>query len=497
MHNDDTIVAISTPAGRGGIGVVRLSGTDALRVAQILLLPATASARQTSPDPGIPVGSGSGRLSLQPWRVSYAELPDESGATMDRVLVSYFQKPHSYTAEDVVEISCHGAPVVLQFLVGRCLTAGARLAEPGEFTLRAFLNGRIDLTQAEAVRDLIEAQTLYQAKVAAGQMEGGVSHRLAPVKKHLVDLISLLEAGIDFAEDDVSVLSADAIAARLMPVEEALAHLAQSFTTGKIIHRGLTLAIVGRPNVGKSSLFNCLLKQDRAIVTASPGTTRDLVAETVEIEGVPLRFVDTAGVREAFDEAEAIGVRKSYEAAADSDLALLVLDGSAELAPDDLDLLDRLSPLGKLLVVVNKRDLEPRLNREALSQEVAHLATETGTGEGSGDRSGAREAVPIVSVSALKQQGIEDLRRAILETAMPALAGNRESQFLTSVRQERLIRDSLQALDRARKSLEAGIPHEMLLLDFYAALRPLDEITGATTVEDILSNIFSTFCIGK
>ena len=340
MHTDDTIVAISTPAGRGGIGVVRLSGPDALRIAQDVLRGRTGAS-----------------LDLAPWRIRNAELADEAGAAIDRVLVSYFRKPHSYTAEDVVEISCHGSPVVLQYLVGRCLSSGARLAEPGEFTMRAYLNGRIDLTQAEAVRDLIEAQTLYQAKVAAGQVEGAVSHRLAPVKKQLVDLISLLEAGIDFAEDDVSVPAADAITARLAPVEEALARLAQSFSTGKIIHRGLTLAIVGRPNVGKSSLFNCLLNQERAIVTASPGTTRDLVTETVEIEGVPLRFVDTAGVRQAFDEAEVIGVRKSYEAAADSDLALLVLDGSEELMADDADLIGRLLPLGKLLVVFNKCDL--------------------------------------------------------------------------------------------------------------------------------------------
>ena len=475
-RSDDTIVAISTPAGRGGIGIVRLSGPDALRIAQqVLRRPA-----------GVAEEKSAAALELAPWRVVYAELPGdeeaesggeaEQSTAIDRVLATYFPKPRSYTAEDAVEVSCHGSPVVLEFLVRRCLATGARLAEPGEFTLRAFLNGRIDLTQAEAVRDLIEARTLYQARVAAQQVEGAVSRRLAPVKKQLVDLISLLEAGIDFAEDDVSVLAAAQIGWRMEPVEQSLARLAESFETGKLIQQGLTLAILGRPNVGKSSLFNCLLEQDRAIVTATPGTTRDLVSETVDLEGIPMRFVDTAGVRRAFEEAEAIGVRKSYEAAADSDLALLVLDGSEDLTAEDRDLLGRLAALGKLLPVVNKSDLPQRLDRKALA---------------------AQDSRPVCTVSALKREGIGELRRAILETTAPALAGDRESQFLTNARQEQLIRESLDALAAARRSLENGVPHEMLLLDLYNALRPLDAITGETTVEDILNNIFSTFCIGK
>ena len=498
MNNDDTIVAISTPAGRGGIGVVRLSGPDALPIArQVLRSPGTAERRtesSKSTSEAAPTASGSdGKrpLDLQSWRVRFAELPDEQGQVMDRALVTYFQKPHSYTGEDVVEISCHGSPVVLEFLVGRCLWAGARLAEPGEFTLRAFLNGRMDLTQAEAVRDLIEAQTLYQAKVAAQQMEGAVAHRIAPLKQQLVDLISLLEAGIDFAEDDVAVLPTPDIAARLAPVEQGLAQLADSFRTGKIIQQGLTLAILGRPNVGKSSLFNCLLEQDRAIVTATPGTTRDLVSETVELAGVPLRFVDTAGIRQAFDEAEAIGVRKSYEAAADSDLALLVLDGADELTHEDRDLLARLSPLGKLLVVVNKCDLPLRLSQEQWIEQVRNLASRKGK------QPESDAAIPILFVSALQRTGIEELRRAILETAVPALAGEREAQYLTNVRQERLLRESLDAFAAARRSLADAVPHEMLLLDLYNALRPLDSITGETTIEDILTHIFSTFCIGK
>jgi tRNA modification GTPase len=472
MNTDDTIVAIATPAGRGGLGVVRLSGTESARIAAQVLRPRGAHQE----------------LTLTPWRVRMAELPDKQGALIDRVLVGYFRAPHSYTGEDIVEISCHGAPVVLRFLVEQCLAAGARLAEPGEFTLRAFLSGRMDLTQAEAVRDLIDAQTLYQAQVATQQMEGAVSHWLAPLKQRLVDLIALLEAGTDFAEDDVSVPATDEIRRRLEALERGLRSLADGFRTGKIIHQGLTLAIVGRPNVGKSSLFNCMLEQDRAIVTASPGTTRDLVAETVEIGGIPLRFVDTAGVRHAFNEAESIGVRKSLEAAADSDLALLVFDGAAEFAAEDRDLLQRLYPVGKLLLVVNKCDQPLRLSQSALEAEMGRLRGETGNG---------RRSTPIRFVSALEHKGIEDLRQAILQAAAPALSGSRETQWLTNVRHERLVCEALDSLGAARRALTENLPHEMLLLDLYNALRPLDAITGQTTVEDILTQIFSTFCIGK
>src|SRR5262249_3706622 len=240
-----------------------------------------------------------------------AELIDsnDTGTTkIDEVVVTYFAKPHSYTTDDIVEISAHGSPVVLAHIVELALARGARLAEPGEFTMRAFLNGRIDLTQAEAVRDLIDSQTLYQAKVAAQQLGGALSQRLQPIKQKLVNLIATLEAGVDFAEDDVSVLSNEQIFEHMAEVRAPLEELARSFAYGKIVHEGLTLAIVGRPNVGKSSLFNCLVERERAIVTSTPGTTRDLISETVSIDGIPVRLVDTAGIRHALDEAESIGI---------------------------------------------------------------------------------------------------------------------------------------------------------------------------------------------
>src|SRR5215470_12978674 len=335
MNLDDTIVAIATPPGRGGIGVVRIAGTEALKIARSML-----------------------RLKheLAPGRAIFGDIVEPAtGERIDEAVVTFFAKPHSYTADDVVEISAHGSPVVLRHIVELATIRGARLAEPGEFTMRAFLNGRIDLTQAEAVRDLIESQTLYQAKVAAQQLEGALSHRLRPIKQKLVETIALLEAGIDFAEDDVSVLPSDQILNHIAAVRAPLQELAKSFAYGKIVHEGLTLAIVGRPNVGKSSLFNCLVERERAIVTATPGTTRDLVTETVSIGGIPVKLIDTAGIRRALDEAESIGIRKSLEALADADLVLVVLDGSQALNDEDRQLLTQASARAAI-VVENKSD---------------------------------------------------------------------------------------------------------------------------------------------
>jgi tRNA modification GTPase len=401
----------------------------------------------------------------KPWSAALADLVDESGQPVDQVVVNYFAAPRSYTAEDLVEISCHGAPVVLRFCVERACAAGARLAEPGEFTLRAFLNGRIDLPQAEAVRDLIGATTLYQARVAAQQVEGSVSKRIRPVKEQLLELIALLEAGIDFAEDDVSVAPVEEIVRRIEAIERAITALAATFEFGKLVHSGITLAIVGRPNVGKSSLFNRLLEQDRAIVTDIPGTTRDLVSEAAAIHGIPVRFVDTAGIRAGQDLVESLGIERSYQAMADADVTLVVVDLSLPVTDEDLALIDRACGQGRSIVVGNKADL-PR---------VAELDRE------------------LIAVSALTGGGIEALRDAIA----PIAAQQNESGFITSVRHMQLLRETIDALLAARQAAEVGIPHEMLLLDLYAALRPLDAITGATTADDILNRIFSTFCIGK
>lgn len=398
-----------------------------------------------------------------------ADLPDVEGHTIDRVIVTYFEAPRSYTAEDMVEISCHGSPVLLRHAVECACAAGARLAEPGEFTLRAFLNGRIDLPRAEAIRDLIEATTLYQARIAAQQMEGSVSHRLAPIKNQLLELIALLEAGIDFAEDDVSVAPPGEIQRRLVPITQGVERLAASFAYGKLVHSGITLAIVGRPNVGKSSLFNRLLEQDRAIVTEIPGTTRDLVSETASLGGIPIKFVDTAGIRAGQDLVESLGIERSYQAMVDADLTLVVLDLSQKLEQDDLALLERARSQGRFVVVGNKADL-PRV---------------------------AEPEFDLEPVSALTGDGIAELRTRIVEQVAPGGRSQQEPGFITSLRHEQLLRESLEALEAARRAVDVGIPHEMLLLDLYGALRPIDAITGATTADDILNRIFSTFCIGK
>jgi tRNA modification GTPase len=401
----------------------------------------------------------------KPWTATLADLVDDGAHKIDEVVATYFAAPRSYTAEDLVEISCHGSPVVLRFALERACFAGARLAEPGEFTLRAYLNGRIDLPQAEAVRDLIESTTLYQARVAAQQVEGSVSRRIQPSKEQLLELIALLEAGIDFAEDDISVAPTEEILRRLDPVTQALTQLVSTFDYGKLVHSGITLAIVGRPNVGKSSLFNRLLEQDRAIVTEIPGTTRDVVSEVAAIEGIPIRFVDTAGIRTGQDLVEKLGIERSYQAMADADVTLVLIDLSEPIEAGDLALIDRAQQQGRYLLVGNKSDL-PRV---------------------------AEPPQEYVAVSAVTGHGIEGLREKIV----PAATREQESGFITSLRHEQLLRESVEALQQARKAAELGIPHEMLLLDLYAALRPIDAITGATTADDILNRIFSTFCIGK
>jgi len=459
VNLDDTIVAIATPAGRGGIGVVRLSGPDARAIALPML-----------------------RLKheLEPGRAIFGELIEpspvlterSSADRIDEVVVTYFAKPHSYTTDDIIEISAHGSPIVLRHIVELALARGARLAEPGEFTMRAFLNGRIDLTQAEAVRDLIDSQTLYQAKVAAQQLEGALSRRLQPIKQKLIELIAVLEAGIDFAEDDISVIPSEEILHRIAAIRGPLEDLAATFAYGKIVHEGLTLAIVGRPNVGKSSLFNQLAERERAIVTATPGTTRDLVSETVAIGGIPVRLVDTAGIRRALDEAESIGIRKSMEAIADADLVLVVFDSSQPLTEEDTELLEQ-GAKRPAIVVDNKADLS--------SSQTSVLSCQ----------------LPRVRTSAITGEGIGKLRNEILRHIGGETGVQAETGFVTSLRHQSLIREAITALHNAQAAVGDKIPHEMILLDLYNTLRQLDEITGATATDDILNLIFSTFCIGK
>ena len=511
MNLDDTIVAIATPPGRGGVGVVRLAGPRAFEIATPMLrlkhalepghavfgeliepCGAGVPAREMPGSTEVAEGTAGIGSSVRGDTRAGTPAPQQTSHRIDEVVVTYFAKPHSYTTDDIIEISAHGSPVVLGHIIELCVAAGARLAEPGEFTMRAFLNGRIDLTQAEAVRDLIDSQTLYQAKVAAQQLEGVLSRQLQPIKHKLVDLIALLEAGIDFAEDDVSVLPGATILDHIAAVRAPLEQLSATFAYGKIVHEGLTLAIVGRPNVGKSSLFNRLVERERAIVTATPGTTRDLVSETVAIGGIPVKLVDTAGIRDALDEAESIGIRKSMEALADADLVLVVLDASQPITRDDEALVEQAAKR-PAIIVVNKSDLVVAEGQPRIAQRFsAGTSAET-------DRrvpEGRLNHTQILT-SAVTGEGIPQLREEILRHVGGEAGTQSESGFVTNIRHQGLIQDSLAALDAAKNAVAGKVPHEMLLMDLYSALRPIDAITGATTTDDILNLIFCTFCIGK
>jgi tRNA modification GTPase len=456
----DTIAAISTPPGRGGIGIVRLSGPQAASMAaQLIRL----------------------RQPLEHAHARLAEVLDENDASSDRIdeaMVTWFAAPNSFTGDELVEIAAHGSPVVLDLLLRRALALGARLANPGEFTERAFLAGKLDLTQAEAVRDLIDAQTLTQARQAASQMGGALSRRVAPTKQSLVELIALLEAGIDFAEDDLDVTPQAEIALRIAEILPPLAALEASFARGRIVHDGLTMAIVGRPNAGKSSLFNRLVERDRAIVTATPGTTRDLVTERISLEGIPLELVDTAGLREAFEEVEQLGIARSREALADAAIVLVVLDATQPLNYEERSLLAALH--GRpALVAINKSDLAGN-----------------GTGALHADQSAADELeIPAVATSALTGDGIGLLRERIVALATGGAAA--EPGLLTNLRQQQSVATARTAMEDAAHANATSIPHEMILLDLYRALWALDSLTGQTTPDDILNLIFSTFCIGK
>ena len=445
---EDTIVAVATPLGRGGLGVVRLSGPQARTIADQVLRPVPWEARRVR-------------------RVLWCD--PEDGAVLDDVLVTFFPAPHSYTAEDVVEISGHGAPVLLRALVADLCRAGARMAEPGEFTRRAFLNGRLDLTQAEAIRDLIDSQTLLQARTAAQQMHGGVARQVGPLQQALRELIARMEAGIDFADDDVAVPATAGLAAALHALVQRLDPLRTSFRHGRVLHQGLSLALVGRPNVGKSSLFNRLLASERAIVTATAGTTRDVLAETVSLDGVPIRLLDTAGIRESSEAIEREGIARAWQALGEADLVLGVFDASLPLAPEDHRLLEHLRAMPQAMLVLNKTDLPRQIEDGALPEALA--------------------------VSAVSGEGVTELRTLVRQRALPELSA--AGSWITNARQAACLDAASQHLEQGGGALAAGLPHEMVLLDLYAALRELDALSGQTTVDDILEVIFATFCVGK
>jgi tRNA modification GTPase len=451
----DTIVALATPFGRSGIGVIRLSGDGAPEIALRL-----SAGEFDTPVPRV---------------ATLAKLVEPaSGEMIDEALITYFKAPHSFTGEDVIEISCHGSPVLLRRIIDICLQLNARMAEPGEFTLRALSNERLDLSQAEAIRDLIDSNSIAMTRQAMRQLKGEFSHQLQPLKDRLLDAIVLLESALEFVEDDLPATQTKRLAADLRSISEELGKLAATFEAGKLLREGLKVALVGRPNVGKSSLFNALLGQDRAIVTEIPGTTRDHILESFTIRDIPVSLIDTAGMRETIDTVESIGVERARRAMADADIVVVVLDNSDEICVEDKEVLEATRDMNRI-IAVNKVDLE---RVEGVSEQL----------QGEGAR--------IVNISAKTGEGLEDLQEAIVEPF--STADLSDSGFLVSDARHHDL------LLRARKEILESIPlleqhtsEEMILVGLHNAIRYLGEITGETTTEDMLTRIFQTFCIGK
>lgn len=461
FSTDDTIAAVATPAGRGALGVIRISGPSALSVAQSLI----------------------GRTSLQPRHATLVRV-QQGGATAradtdgprvsDQAIATFFPHPASYTGDDVVELSLHGGPAVLQGVLSAAVEHGARLAEPGEFTLRAFLRGKLDLVQAEAVADLIDAVTPLQARAAFDQLDGTLTTAIARIESQLFDLMARLEASLDFPEEGYRFVEPAAVASAIASVRDQIGVLLAQATRGRLVREGATVALAGSPNVGKSSLFNALLNANRAIVTPIPGTTRDLLSERVEIRGMVLRLVDTAGIRESEDLVEIEGVARTRGALQTADLILIVLDASQPLAAADRHLLDPTTGPRKL-VIVNKIDL-PR----------AWSAPE------------AVETLPFVNVSARDGRGLETL----IDRMIAALSGEAlaDVPLVTNVRHADLLTRARASLTRAHDVLSASsspIPEEFLLSDLQDAAALLQEIVGRRTTDDLLRHIFTRFCIGK
>jgi tRNA modification GTPase len=458
MYSDDTIAAISTPPGRGGIGVVRLSGSASLEIAAAVFQPASNASLDA------------------PNRAQFGSITDAAtGEVVDEAILTYFKAPRSYTGEDVVELSCHGSPVILRRVLQMMTNRGARIAEPGEFTFRAFVNRRIDLAQAQAVRDVINAQTEYQARVATRQLEGAFSKRLAPLKESLIEIIVHLESSVEFVEEDISPETASALLSKLTRVIEALEEIAASFSFGRYVKEGFDLAIVGRPNVGKSSVFNRLVGQDRAIVTALPGTTRDALYESTSISGVPVRLIDTAGIRETTDMVESIGITRSRSVIADADISLLVLDASEPLTPDDAQLLEHV-PVERRIVALNKTDLPRRLEAG-----LPHFGIQP----------------EALAISAMTGGGFDLLTEEIFLRLSGDRTSERDDIMITDARQHASVERASEQLQSALDLIIQGELEEIILLRLNSALAALGEITGETLTDDILSQIFSTFCIGK
>ena len=447
----DTIIALATPLGRSGIGVIRLSGGNSLSIVRKLV-------RDENLNP-------------KPRFAALQKIYDlETSEILDETIITYFQAPQSFTGEDVIEISGHGSPIILRQIIDLCLKFDARMAEAGEFSLRALANGRMNLSQAEAIRDLIDAQSVASARQSIRQLRGELSSELQPLKDDLLDVIVVLESSLEFVEDDLPALQAHNIKEKLLKITGKIEKMASTFQAGKLLREGLKIALVGRPNVGKSSLFNALLGHERAIVTAIAGTTRDQLHERFTIKNIPISLIDTAGLRETSDTVESIGVERSKRTMADADLVVVLLDGSECLTVEDTNLFDQAKDLN-YLVAINKSDLEQsKINLDGESK-VLHISAKTG-------------------------EGLDQLENAIVE---PFSTNNMENTgfLISDARHNDLLRRSILEIETSCYLINERASEEIILIGLHNALRFLGEITGETTTEDMLTRIFSTFCIGK
>ena len=455
----DTIAAISTPPGEGAISIVRMSGEEAVSIAQ-------------------KVFSGKDLTQAKSHTINYGHIVDpKTHEEIDEVMVSLMLAPKTFTREDVVEINCHGGIVATNRILQLLLINGARLAEPGEFTKRAFLHGRIDLTQAESVMDLIRAKTDRSMKIALNQLDGNLSHLIDSLRKDILDVLAQVEVNIDYPEyDDVEEMTTKLLKEKAIEIKQLIEQLLKTASQGKIMREGLATALVGRPNVGKSSLLNHLLHEDKAIVTDVAGTTRDVIEEYVNVSGVPLKLIDTAGIRETDDKVEKIGVERSKKAIEQSDLVLLVLNAAESLTKEDLELI-RLTNDKKRIIILNKTDLEEKLDRK----ELAKIS----------------ENAPVYATSILKNEGVEALEEAISKLFFNGIENSQSTVMVTNARHIALLKKAQNSLDSVLEGISSGMPVDLVQIDMTEAWNLLGEITGESYEDELLDQLFSQFCLGK
>ena len=459
MFIDDTIAAIATAPGEGGIGIIRISGEKSLEVAQSIFKSM----------------SGKAIKEYNTRTLIYGNIVDNEN-TIDEVLLAYMKGPNSYTAEDVIEINCHGGFISVKKILELILSKGVRLAEAGEFTKRAFLNGRIDLSQAEAIIDVIKAKTDMAHEVAQNQLEGSLSNKIKELRNNVTEVLAHLEVAIDFSEEDVEEITYQTLSEKAEELRKEIKKLYDTAESGKILRDGLKTVIVGKPNVGKSSLLNSILGENRAIVTDIAGTTRDVIEEFVNIKGIPLKIVDTAGIRETEDIVEKIGVEKSRESFNTADLVIMVLDSSRELSNEDIDILEKLEDK-KTIVLLNKTDLEQKIDEDKILKYV--------------------DKDSIIKISALQHEGIEELHDKIEAMVYNGSIKNTSSLVITNSRHKDALLKAYESINDAINAIEQNLPYDFIEVDFKNIWDYLGYINGDTVKEDLLDTIFSNFCIGK